>query len=271
MRSGIAAFFAVFVFANPVPAQTIPVLAPVSAEVAAGRPDLSQQRAVLVAERGNLRARTERHNARCSAVEEGSAAAVSCRAELDSLNSELATHISRSHSFNEMVRAPQSGSSPSTSGLTPTVLRLARSPVVLDELLRLESAYMQSRVPAQRLVSSDLLRWVSAECLQPEGNGEPAKLRHQLYHMATAELARRGELPESEELGSPPKAREPTRAWPGSHSAEPPLPNPLTTRTKDDQVGPTLDRLRKIFQGDPFMDALLATQGANAQGQPDAR
>jgi hypothetical protein len=271
MRSGITTFVAVFAFAGLALAQTIPALAPVPAEVAAGRPDLAQQRAVLVAERGNLHARTEQHNARCSAVEEGSAAAVSCRAELDSLNSELATHISRSNRFNEMVRPAQSGSSTSTSGPAPTVLRLARSPVVLDELLRVASVYVQSHVPAQRLVSPDLLRWVSEECLEPERNGEAPKLRHQLYHMATAELARRGEVPESEELGSPPKASGPTRAWPGPHSSEPPLPNPLTTRTKDDQVGPALDRLRKIFHGDPFMDALLATQGPSAQGQPDAR
>ena len=180
----------------------------------------------------------------------------SCLAEREKLNSDLAAHISRTNRFNDVVRAAQSESA--VGPLTP--LKLARSPVVLDELLGLESTYLQSHVPAQRLVSSDLLRWVRAECRQSDNN-DP--LRRQLYQLATAELQRRGELPGSEYLESPPKPGTPTGTWPGLHSTEPPLPNPLTTRTKEDQVGPTLDRLRKIFRGDPFMDALLAAQGAN--------
>ena len=248
MRSSIAAFLGVLALASPAPAETVPPIAALPAAVAARRPDVAQQRTVLVAERAKLRERTDQHNARCSAVEEGSAAA-SCQAELDSLKAALTVHITRSRVFNEAVR-----------GLMPpaTLLRLARSPVVLDQLSGLENLYVHSDIPAQQLVSSDLLRWVRFECLEAEGSGGASELRRQLFQLASAELLRRGELPEAEELGTPPKTGGPTRVWPGPHNTQPPLPNPLTTRTTEEQVGPTLERLRRIFQGDSFMNALLA-------------
>ena len=152
--------------------------------------------------------------------------------------------------------SPPTGSTPTP---TPTLL-VARSAVVLDELSGLENAYAHARVPAERLVSSNLLRWVMVEAGTSLGTGSSDRLQS-LYGLATAELRRRGELPGADEIDALLMQKKPagaTRDWPGALRAEPPLPNPLTIRTTPDKIDATLERLRAVFKGDPFMEALLA-------------
>jgi hypothetical protein len=91
-------------------AQVIPALLPLPDAVASAHPDLARQRAALVEERNKLRARSQQHNAQCSAVEEGSAAEASCRAELAALNADLGAHIQKSKEYNSAARKAGAGS-----------------------------------------------------------------------------------------------------------------------------------------------------------------
>lgn len=81
-------------------AADIPALADLSEPVATIRPDLVQQRALLVQERSSLRQQTLAHNASCQAVESGSAQSAQCRQALGALSTEVNRHILESNKFN---------------------------------------------------------------------------------------------------------------------------------------------------------------------------
>ena len=100
------ALLAVFAaFALPVSAAEIAALAEIPPASAQSHPDLVKRRAELVRERADLRARTDSHNARCRAVEVGSAAEGACQSNLAALRSDLGTHVSASNSFNSALQA----------------------------------------------------------------------------------------------------------------------------------------------------------------------
>jgi hypothetical protein len=101
---------------KPAAAQQIPALATLSDKVAAAHPELVRWRATLEEERNGLRGRTQRHNAQCRAVEEGSDAEARCRSELDVLSSDVGAHIARSNQFNTAVASAEA----ETAGNMPT-------------------------------------------------------------------------------------------------------------------------------------------------------
>lgn len=84
-------------------AEPIPALSDVSPQVAAARPDLARQRDDLTLERKILLARTNQHNTRCRAVEEGSAAEASCSRALADLQAAIRQHVHASQRYNGAV------------------------------------------------------------------------------------------------------------------------------------------------------------------------
>ena len=96
---------ALLLTAYPAAAQQVPALTGPSASVAAANPGLADRYAGLLQNRATLKAAIDRLNARCSAVEEGSADEPSCRAEQSSLSSALAAHIQDSKAFNAAVQS----------------------------------------------------------------------------------------------------------------------------------------------------------------------
>lgn len=94
------------VLASPARAQEeIPALIEMPPNVAATRPDLVTERARLIRERQALHAKTDRYNAACAAVEEGSPQEGSCRSADSVLVSEISSHVRQSAAFNAAVRA----------------------------------------------------------------------------------------------------------------------------------------------------------------------
>jgi hypothetical protein len=85
--------------AAPVAAQQIPALA------AASDPGLVARREALMQERAMLHSKIDSLNARCGAVEEGSAVAVSCENDQVVLLSALAAHIRQSNDYNAAAQA----------------------------------------------------------------------------------------------------------------------------------------------------------------------
>src|SRR5438067_1941378 len=67
--------------ATSVSAQQIPALTDLPATVAASHPDLVGRRAGLVQQRATLHGKIDSLNAKCGAVEEGSAAEASCKSD----------------------------------------------------------------------------------------------------------------------------------------------------------------------------------------------
>jgi hypothetical protein len=107
-RLALAAAWIVLLSLNkPAAAQEIPALATLSDTVADAHPELAQWRARLVVDRNELRTKTQAHNSQCSAVEEGSALEASCRQELASLKTEIATHIDESNRFNSAAASAE--------------------------------------------------------------------------------------------------------------------------------------------------------------------
>ena len=102
---GLAYFALAAAFALPVAAAEIAALTEIPPATAQSHPDLVKRRAELVRERADLRARTDSHNARCRAVEAGSAAEIECNRNLASLRSALSAHIASTDSFNASVRS----------------------------------------------------------------------------------------------------------------------------------------------------------------------
>ena len=86
-------------------AQQIPALVALPATVAAANPDLVGRRAALKQERARLHGKIESLNARCDAVEEGSAAEASCKSDQAVLLSALNSHIQQSTDFNAAAQA----------------------------------------------------------------------------------------------------------------------------------------------------------------------
>ena len=80
-------------------AKEIPALPEIQDTMAATNPSLVQQRHSLIAERKGLIDRFNKHNAVCSAVEEGSAADVSCLKNYAELDAALDKHIEASKQY----------------------------------------------------------------------------------------------------------------------------------------------------------------------------
>jgi hypothetical protein len=86
-------------------AQPIPPLSTIAPALAAARPDLMSRRATLASERDVLRARREAHNARCSAVTEGTPEDAACDAPRAALRADMQDHAAASRAFNAEVAA----------------------------------------------------------------------------------------------------------------------------------------------------------------------
>jgi len=102
----------------PAPAQQIPGLIELPANVAASNPDLVARRAALVEERATLHGKVSSLKARCGAVEEDSAADAACEQDKAALLAALNTHIQKSNDFNAAAQAAIAAS-PSPAGITP--------------------------------------------------------------------------------------------------------------------------------------------------------
>lgn len=104
---GHVALMASFLFSTQVAAsaQQIPALVDVPAAAAASHPGLVNRHTELQQERDSLHARVSALNARCAAVEEGSAAAPACLTDRSALQTELNAHIEKSKEFNTEVQA----------------------------------------------------------------------------------------------------------------------------------------------------------------------
>jgi len=89
----------------PAPAQQIPGLIELSANVAAANSDLVMRRAALVQERTTLHGEDSSLRARCRAVEEGSAADAACEQDKAALLAAINTHIQKSNEFNAAAQA----------------------------------------------------------------------------------------------------------------------------------------------------------------------
>jgi len=101
-----AALVAVLLVATAAGAQSIPALLVLPEEVAAADPGLVRWRAELMTERDRLRAQSASHNARCRAVQDGTALEGECAASRSQFNAAVNQHIERSRIFNSRAEAP---------------------------------------------------------------------------------------------------------------------------------------------------------------------
>jgi hypothetical protein len=97
----------------PAAAQQIPGLVALPASAAASNPDLATRRAALLRERAALHDKIEAMNARCGAVEEGSAAEKACDTDHAALTGALNSHIQRSNDFNTAAQVANVAAPPS--------------------------------------------------------------------------------------------------------------------------------------------------------------
>ncbi len=88
----------------PIFAQQIPALVVLPTHLVASNPGLASRRAVLVQERSTLHGKINSMNARCAAVERGSAADVACQRQQGELLTALNAHIQESNDFNAAVQ-----------------------------------------------------------------------------------------------------------------------------------------------------------------------
>jgi hypothetical protein len=91
--------------AVPAMAQQIPALVDVPASAAALNPGLAARRAALLQERVALHDKIAGMNARCGAVEEGSAAEKACDIDQTALTNALNAHVQQSNDFNVGAQA----------------------------------------------------------------------------------------------------------------------------------------------------------------------
>lgn len=109
--AGVLLLFAV----GDAPAQPIPGLLEIEDALAAASPELVEKRSALAAERKQLLDRTNRHNGKCSAVEEGSAAERQCAEAYAKLAAAINKHVEASKRYNaehasatkKLVSAPE--------------------------------------------------------------------------------------------------------------------------------------------------------------------
>ena len=73
--------------------------------MAHAHPELAGARAALLVELNHLLGRVRAHNARCSAVDEGSDAERSCRVVLDELSGAVSRHTEHTEHFISTVQA----------------------------------------------------------------------------------------------------------------------------------------------------------------------
>jgi hypothetical protein len=115
LKELLATMMAVVLFgllpAGEAAAEPIPALPEIDAALAAANPELVQRRGALSQERGALRSRTQQHNAACSSVEEGSAAAATCSGSLAALQADIARHVQASRQFIAALDAVRSKAS----------------------------------------------------------------------------------------------------------------------------------------------------------------
>jgi hypothetical protein len=125
-RLAIVAIASLALFAQA-SAQQIPALIALSAAVTAYDPELATRRAALMQERTTLHADIERLNARCAAIEAGSASETACKSRQAALVSALKAHIRKSNDFNAAVQAAMVASRPAdqpAADLDPDSLRV---------------------------------------------------------------------------------------------------------------------------------------------------
>lgn len=91
--------------AAPASAQQIPALVDLPSSAAASSPGLAARRAALLQERAALHGKIDAMNARCRAVEEGSAAEKACDIEQAALTNSLNSHVQQSQDFNAAAQA----------------------------------------------------------------------------------------------------------------------------------------------------------------------
>jgi hypothetical protein len=103
MRRVVAAML--LCLAAPAAAQQIPGLTDLPASAAALSPGLAARRAALLEERAALHEKIDGMNARCGAVEEGSAAEKACDIDQAALTNALNSHIQQSNNFNAAAEA----------------------------------------------------------------------------------------------------------------------------------------------------------------------
>lgn len=114
--------------AAPAMAQQIPGLVDLPASTAASNPDLAARRAALMQQRAALHDKIDGMNARCGAVEEGSAAEASCKSDQVALGTALNSHIQQSNEFNAAAQAAITAStSPGPAPLNETSVVDARN------------------------------------------------------------------------------------------------------------------------------------------------
>lgn len=124
----------VAVAATAAMAEPIPSIDEIPSDIASAYPQLVEERSQLVGERQRLHAKNDRHNAACSAVEEGSAADAACISALAGLEAEIDAHIQRTNSFNAKVRG-YVGQRPSK--LCPAIRAKLDSAQAIDRRARL--------------------------------------------------------------------------------------------------------------------------------------
>jgi hypothetical protein len=124
--------------AAPVSAQEIPALTNLPAAVSASNHDLAGRRAALMHERDMLHGNIVSMNARCGAVEEGSAAEASCQKDQAELASALNAHIRESKDFNAVVHAAIMASKGPTLDNDPSVVDARNVPTGLPKSVEAE-------------------------------------------------------------------------------------------------------------------------------------